>query len=97
MIHRVVRQQNGTVLTEVLSRDRFSGKPFVKRSFSETSYRRRWRHQILGLNWRNGPAWEPAAADGKHGGFYVVFQLGRRPRPPQPQQNASRAVLWRNL
>ncbi len=97
MIHRVVRQQNRTVLTEVSSRDRASGKPFVKRSFSETSYRRRWRHQILGLNWRNGPAWELAAADGKHGGSYVVFQLGRCPRPSQAQQNASRAVLWRNL
>ena len=28
----------------------------VKRSFFETTWRRRWRHEISGLNWRNRPA-----------------------------------------
>ena len=29
------------------------GKRPVKRSFFETPWRRRWQHEISGLNWRN--------------------------------------------
>ena len=32
------------------------GTCLVKRSFFETTWRRRWRHEISGLNWRNRPA-----------------------------------------
>ena len=51
----------------------------VKRSFFETTWRRRWRHEISGLNWRNRPATTVQPEHGPRPQLALVYRIQQAP------------------